>query len=191
MAVQLHLPAVDVRATAAPRHLEAERLYLREVRTADVNDTYHRWMNDPDVTRYLESRFYPSSMEGIADFVASLRGDRNNVFLAIMIKQDHRHIGNIKLGPINWIHRTADIGLLIGEKDCWGQGYAAEAIRCLRGYAFSVLNLHKLTASCYDCNLGSARAFLKAGFHQEGTRKEQFFCEGRYVDQVLLGLCNT
>ena len=98
--------------------LKGERIYLREVRPTDVTDTYYRWMNDPAVTTFLESRFYPNSLEGLREYVTHKLGDRDNIFLAIVLKADHRQIGNIKLGPINWIHRFGDIGILIGEKDC-------------------------------------------------------------------------
>ena len=116
------------------------------------------------------------------------RNDRTSILLAIVIKSDQRHIGNIKLGSINWIHRLADMGILIGEKDCWGKGYATEAIRLVAGYAFEILNLHKLVAGVYSMNEGSSRAFLKAGFMREGAFKEHYFCEGRYVDSEMLGL---
>lgn len=168
--------------------IEGKRIYLREVRPSDVNERYYRWLNDPEVTRFLESRYFPNSVEQIRDFVAGKLGDRDNVFLAVVLKEEDRHIGNIKLGPIQWIHRLADIGLLIGEKDCWGQGYATEAIQLFSDYAFNVLNLHKVTAGCYAPNEGSARAFRKAGFAVEGIRKDQFYSNGAYVDEILLGL---
>lgn len=168
--------------------LEGKRIYLREVRPLDVNERYYRWMNDPEVTRFLESRFYPNSMDQLHDYVVGKLGDRDNIFLAIVLKEGDRHIGNIKLGPIQGIHRIADIGLLIGEKDCWGKGYATEAIQLVADYAFNVLNLHKLNAGCYGTNEGSARAFQKAGFVREGVRKEQFYSGGSYVDDILLGL---
>ena len=170
--------------------IEGARLYLREVRLSDVDANYYRWMNDPKVTRHLESRFYPQSTEAIQEFVRSKLNDTQNVFLAIVLKDGDRHIGNIKLGPINWIHRFADIGLLIGEKDLWGKGYASEAIKLVSEYAFNKLNLHKVTAGCYDENVASASAFEKVGFSREGLRKNHFFSNGRYVDQILLGYVN-
>ncbi|HSN76312.1 MAG TPA: GNAT family protein [Anaerolineae bacterium] len=170
--------------------IDGPRLYLREVRPSDVNETYYRWMNDPEVTRYLESRFYPNSIEILQDYVAQRLGDHNNVFLAIIRKEDERHIGNIQLGPINWIHRFADVGLLIGAKDCWGQGFATEAIGMVTQYAFGKLNLQRLTAGCYANNLGSAKAFLRNGWQEEGRRKNHCFCEGRYVDVILVGITN-
>ncbi len=116
---------------AESHFIEGDRLYLREVRPSDVNEAYYRWMNDSAVTQYTESRFYPNTMESLREYVARMTADRTNVFLAIVLKDGDRHIGNIKLGSINWIHRYADIGIIIGEKDCWGQGYATEAIRLL------------------------------------------------------------
>ena len=170
------------------KYLEGERIYLREVRPSDANENYYRWMNDPEITRYLESRFYPNALENIQDYVKSKLGDRESVLFAIVLKGSDHHIGNIKIGPINWIHRLADIGLVIGEKDCWGKGYATEAISLVIKYAFETLNLHKLTASCYDVNQGSAKAFLKAGFFYEGTRKKHSYCAAKYVDMILLGI---
>lgn len=167
--------------------LEGERLYLREVRPSDVGEAYYRWVNDPEVTHGLESRFYPNSMESLREYVAAKTNDRNNVFLAIVLKDGDRHIGNIKLGPINWIHRLADIGLMIGEKDCWERGYGTEAIQVLARYAFEILNLHKLTAGCYGTNPQSGRAFEKAGFTREGIRRQHCFSNGSYVDVVLFG----
>ena len=171
--------------------IEGDRIYLREVRLTDANETYHRWINDAQVTRYLESRFYPHSIESLRDYVEQVGADRDNLFLAIVLKEPDRHIGNIKLGPINWLHRFADVGLLIGEKDCWGKGYATEAIKLVSKFAFEQLNLHRLNAGCYADNVGSAKAFLRAGWMQEGVRPRRFYCEGRYVDEILLGLLRS
>ena len=171
--------------------LEGTRLYLRDVRLADVDDAYYRWMNDPDVTRYLETRFYPNSQETLRDYVSSKVGDHENVFLAIVLKETNQQIGNIKLGSINWVHRIADIGVLIGKRECWGQGYATEAIRLVVDYAFSMLNLRKLTAGCYGSNQGSIRAFEKVGFSVEGVRKQHYSYNGEYVDGIMLGLIRS
>ena len=167
--------------------MPGERLYLRGLSVDDVGEVYHRWLNDPEVTQYTESRFVPHSMAGLREYVARFAGDRDHLFLAIVLRKDNRHIGNIKLGPINWIHRTGDIGIIIGEKECWGQGYASDAIRLLTDYAFRALNLRRLTAGCYATNVGSVRAFLKAGFQQDGTRRRQYWSGNSYVDEILLG----
>lgn len=168
--------------------MQGERIYLRKVSPDDVNEAYCRWMNDPTTNRFLESRFYPHSIETLREYVVNKQGDNLNAFFAIVLNDGDRHIGNIKLGPVDSNHRLADIGILIGEKDCWGKGYALEAINLIVDYAFDTLNLHKVTAGCYAPNKGAIRAFEKAGFIQEGVRKAHCFFEGEYVDDVLLGL---
>ncbi len=174
----------------SPPFLVGVRIYLREVRPSDVSDTYYRWMNDPEITQYLESRFYPSSIEALQEYVRNFLGNKDNIFLAIVLKENHKHIGNIKMRPIDWFHRLADIGVMLGEKDSWGKGYASEAITLLAEHAFLTLHLHKLTAGCYKPNEGSLRAFEKAGFETEGVRKKHCFFNGKYVDAVLLGRIN-
>ncbi len=170
--------------------LTGPRLYLRRVRPEDATDAYVRWMNDPEVMRFLETRFTTHTREGIREYVERVSADPDTLFLAIVLSAGDRHIGNIKLGPINRVHRLGDIGLLVGEKDCWGKGYASEAIRLLAEHAFGGLGLHKLTASCYGDNHGSTGAFLKAGFVVEGIRPSHFHSAGRFVDAVLLGRVN-
>lgn len=168
--------------------LTGERIYLRPVRTSDVNETYCRWMNDPQTNRYLESRFSKHSIASLKAYVAEKEDDGQNAFFAIILKEGDRHIGNIKLGPVDEHHRSGDIGILIGEKDCRGKGYGAEAIRLIVRYAFERLGLHKVTAGCYAPNKGSIAAFQKAGFAIEGVRKSHCYCDGEYVDDILLGL---
>ena len=170
--------------------IEGEKIFLREVRREDVNENYYQWMNDNEITRYTESRYYPYSMEQLQVFVGSLDGKREDVFLAIIGKAGNKHIGNIKLGNIDWIHRRANIGVIIGAKNCWGKGYASEAISLLSEYAFKKLNLYKVWAGCYANNIGSIKAFQKAGFKEEGVQKRHYYYDGDYVDVVLLGKFN-
>ncbi len=177
----------DKKSTFRP-FIEGKQIYLREVRISDVNENYCSWLNDPEVNRYLETRYIPRSLQNIKEFVEKMDENPDEIFLAICLKENDMHIGNIKLGPINWIHRFADISLLIGEKQCWGRGLATEAIKILSGFAFDVLNLNKLRSGCYAGNAGSAKAFLKAGFILEGTLKKQWMVNGTYQDELIFGL---
>jgi [ribosomal protein S5]-alanine N-acetyltransferase len=165
-----------------------ERVLLRELVVDDVGEAYVRWMTDGDVLRHLEARFQRHTIETLRQFVAAMEADEGNVLFGIFLIANDRHIGNIKLGPVIPPHGTADIGLLIGERDCWGRGYATEAVRLVARYAFDTLALRKVTASCYSSNEGSARAFEKAGFVREGVRPAQFMSDEGPVDQIMLGL---
>lgn len=173
----------------AKNFIEGTSIYLREVRESDVNDNYYSWLNNSEVNQYLETRYYPRSKENILEYVKHMDGLGNEIFFAICDKQSDKHIGNIKLGPINWIHRFCDISLLIGDKSFWGKGIATEAIRLVCEFGFHTLNLHKIKAGCYEQNKGSAKAFEKAGFIKEGLLKNQWIVNGHYYDEIILGLC--
>ena len=84
-----------------------------------------------------------------------------------------KHIGNIKLGPINIHHNCAEIGLIIGDKDSWGKGLASRAISIVTQFGFNQLKLAKLSAGCYENNIGSKKAFEKSGYQVEGFLKNQ------------------
>ncbi len=168
--------------------IEGEHVYLREIQISDVNKKYCNWMNDTEITQYLESRFEKWSIKKLKDYVGKILKNPDYVFFAIISKDENKHIGNIKIGPINRIHKFADVGIVIGEKSFWGKGYATEAIKLVVSYAFNTLNLHKLTAGAYANNIGSIKAFQKAGFLVEGRRKKHFSSDGNYIDGILLGI---
>ena len=174
-----------------PVPIEGPRLVLRELTVTDVTEAYCRWLNDAAVTEFLESRFAPQNYDTIAEYVASIGNSPDSILFAMIERRASRHIGNIRLGPIDHNHRYAEIGLLIGERDCWGVGYAREAITLIRDYAFDRLGLHRLTAGCYAPNKGSEIAFLKAGFRVEGRRRHHYLLNGTYVDGVLLGMMKS
>lgn len=144
-------------------------------------------MNDPEITRYLESRGTPVSLAALREYVEARRTDPSSLFLAIVRKDTDEHIGNIKLGPFDRRHGLADIGIIVGERSAWGRGFATDAISSLARYAFERLDVRKLTAGCYGPNVGSIRAFEKAGFRVEAVRPRHFLCEGEAVDGILLG----
>jgi ribosomal-protein-alanine N-acetyltransferase len=168
--------------------LTTERLLLRAVESTDLNTIYLSWLNDPAVNRYLETRFLPQSMETLHSYWLEHRDDPASPWFAICLQVDGRHIGNIKLGPIQWQHRRADLSLFIGDRSCWGQGYGTEAIAAVRDWAFAELDLQKLNAGIYAGNLGSRRAFEKCGFSLEGTLRAEVVSRGERLDAWRMGL---
>lgn len=170
--------------------IEGERLTLKEMKVSDVDENYHKWMNDPDITRYLESRFRDNTVEKIKEYVSGFEKRDNDFLFMIIEKESGKHIGNIRLGPINEHHNLAEVGIMIGDKESHGKGYGAEAINILKKYAFDELGLHKLTAGCYSNNAASEKTFLKAGFQLEGRRKKHYKSGDGYVECLLFGLIN-
>ena len=170
--------------------LESDNIYLRKISISDCNENYLNWMNDSEVNKYLESRFTTHSIDSLKDFVNSMNNSENNVLFAIIDKSSDKHIGNIKLGNIHPVHKYADIGLIIGDKNCWGKGIGTKSIQLVTDYAFNKLNLRKVIAGVYEYNIGSIRAFEKCGFKRAYVKKDTYFFEGNYIDAIVFELYN-
>jgi glutamate-1-semialdehyde 2,1-aminomutase len=169
-------------------YLTGDRVYLRTLEPGDVNEAYLSWLNDPEVTRFLQTGASPATLASLRRYVGQLAQSPDTILLAIAEKDTSRHVGNIKLGPIHRIHRRADLGIMIGDKARWGLGYAQEAVGLLLDHAFNRLNLHKVTLGV-DAGHGQAvRLYRDLGFRIEGTQREQLFREGKYRDNIVMGL---
>lgn len=164
------------------------RLQLKTLDETTVSHRYLSWLLDDEVTQYLEVRYAPPvSVNALMEFVKKTNADPHNLLLGIFLMESDAHIGNLKLGPVDPHHRRAEIGFLIGDKTNWGQGYAGEAIATLANFAFQKLGLAKLTAGCYEGNVGSAKALIKAGFLQEAKLPSHLVLNGRRVDKLVFG----
>ena len=153
--------------------LITERLVLRELSSEDVSEKYVSWLSNPEINQYLESRFLEYQLGDVVEFIEKLAKDPSSLLFGIFIKEEMNHIGNIKLNLGNLYHKRADIGIMIGDRDQWGNGYATEAITAVTQYGFEVLGLKKITAGCYESNIGSKNAFEKVGFQVEGFLRSQ------------------
>ncbi len=168
--------------------LETPRLVLRPLTDADCTPTYLGWLTDPNISRFLETRHSPQTLDSIRTFVVQVNANPKEFLYGICTKADGaRHIGNLKIGPIRAYHPLADISLFIGARECWGQGYASEAIVAASRHAFDVLSIHKLSASMYAENIGSTKAFLAAGYRHEGLRRSHYRLDKDMSDLVELG----
>ncbi len=168
------------------RYLESERIYFRNLQDSDIDKGYFEWLNDPEVSQYLETRYSIQTREMIKEFISNQSGNKNSHLFAICLKDNDLHIGNIKLGPIEFIHGRGDLSYLIGRKELWGKGYASEAVKLILGFAKKVLNLYKVDASVYEDNIGSYRVLLNNGFKKQGKLKNHWNINGKYQDNILL-----
>ena len=145
----------------------------------NISLNYLKWMNDTDVQKYTEQRFKRHSLKDIRNFVQNKNSSKDEFLFGIFIKKKRLfHIGNIKLGPINFIHKTAFISYFIGEKSFWGKNYGSKAISEIIKIA-KKKKLKKLKAGVYEQNLASQKVLKKNGFEIEGRFKFEKVYKGR------------
>lgn len=168
--------------------LLSSRLLLRELDIEDVSATYQSWLADPLVNQYLETRFEEQTIDRITAFVGEQKQCMDSYLFGIFTREDSRHIGNIKLGPINSIHDTAQISFFIGDRSSWGHGFAREAVATVVEWGFNKLGLVRVEAGCYEQNFASLRVLLSCGFEVEGFfRKSRLTTDGVRTGSFWLG----
>jgi RimJ/RimL family protein N-acetyltransferase len=133
-----------------------------------------KWMNDFDVTRTLALGMRPMSHEAEEAWYARAANHEHNTTFHIYELESLRPIGNCGLFDVDHRNGKAELGIAIGEKDCWGKGYATEVCRLLLDYAFSGLGLNSVMLNAYADNPGALKAYQHAGFKEFGRRREAF-----------------
>jgi len=171
--------------------ITGKQVYLRPLENSDLNSRYLGWLNDPEINKYLESGTFPYTKKELDAFYEALQGSRNEVILAIADAKSNEHIGNVKLGPISWIHRKATLGILVGERNCWGKGIGTEAVRLMVEYGFCRLNLRRIELGVHADHVAAIRAYEKVGFKIEGRLREGLFMQGDYKDSLWMGLLHS
>ena len=170
------------------RFLTGDQVYLRAASVADATSEYLSWINDPDTTRGMVSGTYPSNLESLRSYLTSVSADSNSIILAICLKENDQHIGNIKLDSFDRAAMTCELGIMIGDKNSRGKGIGSEVCRLVLKYAFDQLNQRKVSLTVFDNNPGAVRLYKKIGFQIEGRLRKHIFAHGEYHDKLWMGI---
>lgn len=162
-------------------HLESERLVLEPLSLKHLSKTYVNWLNDDIVNKYLESGG-DYTIDKLKVFLKE-QEQKEILFWAIIIKDSKKHIGNIKIDPIDINNNSGEYGIMMGDRNEWGKGFAKEASLTVIDYCFNKLNLLKITLGVVDKNLAALKLYKKIGFKQESIIHNY----GVYEDQM----CNS
>ena len=185
-------PKLTSEILPSPLFLQSRRLGLRALEKSDINCRYLGWLQDRNITRYLETGVFPLTLEDLQRYFSHLgtaaTSPPNCVFFAIQHLESGLHIGNIKLEPIHWLHRTAIMGLMIGDARFQGQGLGEEATRLCLQYAFERLGLRKVSLGVLTSNTRALQLYHRLGFVVEGCKRAEYWVDGAYHDACIMGL---
>jgi RimJ/RimL family protein N-acetyltransferase len=170
-------------------HGELVRLTAEEPEL--VAQTFARWNRNTEYYRLLDmDPAQLPSMKKIKEWIEKdLEKDQpNEFFFHIRTLQEDRLIGFIGLFGVAWMHGDAWVGIGIGEQDCWGKGYGTDAMRVILRYAFTELNLHRVTLGVFEYNPRAIRSYEKAGFTVEGRERQRLYRDGEHADGFIMGV---
>ena len=146
------------------------------------------WFNDLEVTIPLGDEAYtPTSLEGEQEAIREILEDNSHVF-SIVDAKTNQAIGRCMLFRVDAVNRTAMLGIVIGEKGYWDQGYGQEAVSLLLDYGFNLLNLNSVMLGTFSFNERAIRCYENVGFRLIGRRREARLIAGQRYDLVLMDI---
>jgi len=169
------------------KKLSGEKCYLSPCHPEDAQK-WAEWFNDLEVTLPLGDEAYtPFSLENARGQIQDISNKQDHVF-SILEQQTGRLIGRCMLFGIDLVNRSSMLGIAIGEKDCWGQGYGSEALILLLDYAFNLLNLNNVMLGVFSFNQRAIHSYLKVGFREIGRRRQARVIAGQAYDVVFMDI---
>ena len=168
--------------------IDATRVSLRWMSETDIDALYTIFSN-MEVMRYWSTPAIPDRKAAVGILREVHDGFQKRTLLkwGIARRPDDALIGTVTLYNLSFDHRRAEMGYAL-DRAQWGRGYMQEALRALLGFAFDVLDLHRIEADVDPRNAASIRTLERLGFQREGYLRERWQVNGEIQDALFYGL---
>jgi RimJ/RimL family protein N-acetyltransferase len=133
------------------------------------------------------------SKEGIKKWFEqySEKGLPEHAHFMIRTLEDDRLIGDVDLDGMRWSCRDCYVGIGIDDREFWGKGFGTDAMRLALRYAFTELDLQRVTLNVFEYNPRAIRSYEKVGFKHEGRQRFVIHRDGRRWDILYMGILKT
>jgi len=172
--------------------LKGEHVRLGAVDHEELGRAYAVWNKDSELTRYLDARMVSlHSTKRISNFFEKEMEDLAPAshYFTIRALEDNRLLGDINLDVINdWGSRDSFVGLGIGDRRDWGKGYGTDAMKVMLRFAFTEINLRRVTLTVFEYNPRAIRSYEKVGFQHEGRLRSALLRDGKRWDMLYMGI---
>ncbi len=152
-------------------------MVLRPVSAGD-RPLLQRWLGDRELRKCTGRRL------SILSGVRALPSPTDAQFL-VLLREGERAIGLCGLFGIS-DDGTAEVGIVLGERDTWGRGYGPEALRLLLDHAYGDLALSQVSLCVHAANTRAIRAYEKVGFVTEQRLTVGRWLLGRGVEVLIM-----
>jgi RimJ/RimL family protein N-acetyltransferase len=168
--------------------IRGEKVYMRSAEREDI-PRFVAWLNDAETAHYL-SIVSPLSIpleERWFERMLDAQG-RSDFLFVICLNQTDEPIGTIGLHGVDLVNGNAAFGIAVGAKDRWSQGLGTDATNAIVDFGFGELRLERIELDVFDYNQRARRAYEKAGFVFEATRRRAHFHRGQHHDIHVMSI---
>ncbi len=157
----------------------------------EVGKAFSNWSRDSEYWRLMDAG--AARVFSVKQVVKFFEKDIDETspaiyFFGVRTLADDKLIGEMILNVVNWSGRDAFVGLSIGERENWGKGYGTDMMNVLLRFAFTEVNLRRVTLIVFDYNPRAVRSYEKSGFQHEGRIRQILDREGKRWDMLSMGI---
>lgn len=157
----------------------------------EMSKAFPRWNRNSEYFRLLNAAARPmqspkAAQKWMEEEVTEM--SPASYYFSIRTLADEKLIGEIGLDVVSWSGRDAFVGLGIGETEYWSKGYGTDVMHVLLRFAFTEINLKRVTLSVFEYNPRAIRSYEKAGFRHEGRKRQSLHREGKRWDELYMGI---
>ncbi|MGI8928559.1 MAG: GNAT family N-acetyltransferase [Candidatus Limnocylindrales bacterium] len=173
-----------------PPQIVGNLVALRRPEPSDLTAVV-RWYRNREIARLTRYQARPMSQPEVERFFQLRMLAPDALAYSIVELPEWRLVGFTTFSSLDGDNGSVMFHITIGERDAWGRGLGTEATELMLGHAFERLGLHRVGLSVFSYNLRAIRAYEKAGFRTEGRQREAILRDGRYWDEVQMGVLAT
>ena len=163
--------------------IDGELVRLSVFTEVNITDSYLSWLNDPEVVRYSNQRFRQHTVRTSMDYLQTFVGTEN-IFLTVSLKDNEKYVGTMSVYFFSE-HKVADIGIMIGDRTCWGKGVGGDAWSTILSFLIDTVEIRKVTGGTLSCNKSMAKIMANSGMRSDGARLRHELIDGQEVDVVM------
>ena len=153
------------RGEDTPGELRGGRIILRDKRPTDAENDY-RWRSDPELARLDAAIPLTMSFERYLKlFEDQMKYPTPGSHHYSIETLDGRFIGNCMYYDLDTVNREAELGIVIGDRDYWSDGYGYDAVTTLLHHMFTIRNLKRVYLHTLEWNDRAQKSFSKSGFN--------------------------
>lgn len=183
-------------------------------REKHMTEQYRQWMNCPETTQFNSWGLFPYTRAQQKAFAHDIEeGSESRIVWAIEVKLSDterkqgrgnfmplppdtyariaygwKHVGNCTTQKIDFINRSCEYAVVIGESEARGKGIGTQVCKWACEHAFLKLGMHRIWSGTASVNIPMQRVFGKCGFKKEGTFRQGMFLNGKFIDVITYGL---
>ncbi|GAK05855.1 aminoglycoside N6'-acetyltransferase [Geomicrobium sp. JCM 19037] len=161
-------------------------VYLREIREDDLHGLYES-CQDPTIL-HLTGTQRTFTMQEVQQAYTQFDMDTSRRDFAICHETDGQLIGDVAIMDIDETNQSAHLRISLHHEKWFGKGYGTKAVQLVQAVVFQELQLNRLELEVFSHNERAIRAYEKAGFTREGTRRQALNLNNTYYDQHLMSM---